>query len=89
MATYLLVRHQVQDFADWKRAYDAHRSKRDEAGLTEKYVLRRADTPNEVILLFEARDVNLARTFAGSADLKETMRNAGVVGQPDLYFLTE
>ena len=89
MATYLLVRHQVREFTEWKRVYDAHLGKRDEAGLTEKHLLRGADNPNEVILLFEARDIDLARGFAGSADLKEAMQRAGVVDQPDLYFLTE
>lgn len=89
MATCLLIRHQVREFTEWKRAYDAHRPKRDEAGLTEKYLLRGADNPNEVILLFEARDSNQARGFADSADLKEAMQKAGVVDQPDLYFLTQ
>jgi len=89
MATYVLIRHQVREFKEWKRAYDAHLPKRDEAGLTEKYLLRGADNPNEVILLFEAKDIALARAFSGSADLKAAMQSAGVVDQPDLYFLTK
>jgi hypothetical protein len=87
MASYVLIRHKVKDFADWKRGYDAHQAKRQEAGLTEKYLLRGAQDVNEVILLFEAQDLNKARAFAGSADLKETMQKVGVVDQPDVYFL--
>ena len=89
MANYLLVRHWVRDFAQWKRGYDAHLPKRIEAGLTEKYLLRGAHDLNEVILLFEAQDVNRAKAFAESADLRDTMQKVGVVDKPDLYFLND
>lgn len=87
MAHYMLVRHKVRDFSAWKRGYDAHAPKRREAGLTDRYVLRGADDPNEIIVLFEARDLDGAKSFAGSADLRETMQKAGVVDKPDIYFL--
>ncbi len=87
MASYMLVRHKVRDFTEWKRGYDAHLPKRIEAGLTEKYLLRGANDPKEVILLFETRDLNRAKTFAESADLKETMQKVGVMDKPDIYFL--
>lgn len=89
MANYLLVRHKVSDFAEWKRGYDAHLPKRVEAGLTEKYLLRGAHDPTEVILLFAAQDVNRAKAFAESADLRETMQKVGVVDKPDIYFLND
>lgn len=87
MANYMLVRHKVKDFTDWKREYDAHSPKRVEAGLADKYVLRGADDPNEIIVLFEAHDLEGARAFAASADLRDTMQKAGVVDKPDVYFL--
>jgi hypothetical protein len=87
MASYMLIRHKVRNFSEWKRGYDAHLSKRVEAGLTEKHLLRRAQEPNEVILLFEAKDLNRAKTFAESADLRKTMQRVGVVDKPDIYFL--
>jgi hypothetical protein len=87
MASYMLIRHNVKDFSEWKRGYDAHLPKRVEAGLTEKYLLRGADDSNEVVLLFEARDLNRAKAFAESADLRETMQKLGVLDKPDIYFL--
>jgi hypothetical protein len=42
MASYMLIRHKVRNFSEWKRGYDAHLPKRIEAGLTEKYLLRGA-----------------------------------------------
>ena len=88
MASYVLIRHKVRNFSEWKPGYDAHLPKRVEAGLTEKYLLRGADDPNEVILLFEARDLNRAKTFAQSVDLRETMQKVGVVDKPDMCFLS-
>jgi len=88
MAAYLLVRHKVRDFETWKSAYDAHRPKRDQAGLTEEHLLRGASDANEVILLFRAADIGRAKAFAESNDLRDTMAKAGVIDRADIYFLT-
>ena len=87
MVNYVLIRHKVRDFSQWKRGYDAHLPKRNEAGFTEKHLLRGASDPNEVIILFEAKDLKRAEDFAGSADLKEAMQKVGVMDKPDIYFL--
>ena len=87
MTSFVLVRHKVRDFAEWKRGYDAHLPKRTEAGLTEKHLLRGASDPNEVVLLLEAKDQNRAKAFVESVDLRETMQKVGVVDKPDVYFL--
>jgi hypothetical protein len=89
MATYMLVRHTVRDFSAWKPGYDAHLSKRAEAGLTEMHLLRGAHDANEVVLLFRAADLGRAKAFAESSDLREVMTKVGVVGRPDIYFLTD
>jgi hypothetical protein len=88
MNGFVFVRHKVSNFATWKQGYDAHAPKRAEAGLTEKYVLRGSQAPNEVFILLEAQDLDKAKAFAESADLRETMQKFGVVEKPDVYFLT-
>jgi len=87
MTAYMLIRHKVKDFSHWKQGYDAHLPKRSEAGLTEKYILRGDSDPNEVILLFEVQDINRAKAFSESVDLRERMQKLGVVDKPDIYFL--
>lgn len=87
MASFVLIRHKVRDFSEWKRGYDAHLPKRNEAGLTEKHLLRGANDPNEVVLLLEVKDQSRAKAFVESADLQETMQKVGVVDKPDVYFL--
>jgi uncharacterized protein YceH (UPF0502 family) len=87
MNGFMLIRHKVKNFTTWKQGYDAHASKRAEAGLTEQYLLRGAQAPNEVVMLFEASDIGRAQAFADSDDLRETMQRVGVIDTPDVYFL--
>ena len=61
---------------------------RQKAGLTEKHLLHDTDDSNNLVLLFEADDIQKAKEFAASADLRETMQKAGVIDKPDIYFLT-
>ena len=89
MANYMVVRHKIRDYSVWKPGYDADLPRRTEAGLTEKHLFRGADDPNEIIALFEAKDLSRAKAFAESADLRQIMQKAGVVDQPDIYFLKE
>lgn len=84
---FLLIRHQVADFASWKASYDSHTSARESAGLIELHVLRTIDQPNEVIMLFTVTDLDKARAFVGSDELRAAMEKAGVTDRPDVYFL--
>jgi Protein of unknown function (DUF3764). len=86
---FILIRHKVKDFKTWKTGYDAHQPKRTEAGLTEKYLRSEEDDNNEVVLLFEAQDLNRAKAFTASADLREKMQEVGVIDKPDIYFLNK
>jgi hypothetical protein len=84
---HVLVRHKVADFAKWKPVYDAHLSMRQKASLKEEHLFRNADDPNEVLLLFSAEDVDKAKAFTASDDLRRAMEKAGVSDKPDVYFL--
>jgi hypothetical protein len=84
---YMLIRHKVQDFGKWKPAYDAYQTARAGAGLKDLRLWHNADDPNDIFLLFEAADVAKAKAFAASPDLKEKMTSAGVLGQPEIFFL--
>ena len=84
---HLLIRHKVSDFAAWKASYDTHAGARASAGLTELHLLRSIDNPNEVVMLFAVADLNKAKAFGASDDLRAAMQKAGVTDKPDVYFL--
>jgi hypothetical protein len=85
----LIVRHKIADFTSWKAAYDAHSPFRAAAGLSPGRVTSSADDPSELVLIFEAADLDRARAFCASDDLKTAMQGAGVTDKPDIYFLND
>lgn len=84
---YLLVRHAVKDYDRWRPIYDSHGAARRAAGLDDLFVFRDAGDPNLVTILFRASDVEMARQFAESPELVEVMKQAGVMGKPEMCVL--
>ncbi len=82
----VLVTHEVADWDAWKAAFDSHKDARAAAGLTSRGIGRGAENPNRVYMNFAVRDLEAARAFATSEDLKKVMEGAGVVGTPEMYF---
>ncbi len=85
---YMLGRHKVEDFGKWKTIYDEHQEARAAAGLKDLHLWHNIDDPNEIVLLFEVSDVEKAKAFIQSPDLKERMAAAGVISTPDILFLS-
>jgi heme-degrading monooxygenase HmoA len=86
---YLLIRHKVRDYATWRAVFDEHGSARKENGSEGGFLFRNADDPDEVIVILEWDSLGKAREFVRSDDLRQTMRRAGVVGEPDICFLDD
>ena len=84
---YVLVVHKVQDYDRWRPYFDSDLANQRAAGLTVRHVLRGADDPQEVVVLFEAEDLGRARELAGSEELRKIMQEAGVLGPPEMRFL--
>jgi heme-degrading monooxygenase HmoA len=85
----MFVRHNVEDYERWKPVFEEHGSTRRESGSKGVRLFRNADSPNETVILLEWADLEKARQFAQSEDLRETMKRAGVADEPDVYFLEE
>jgi heme-degrading monooxygenase HmoA len=86
---YVLIRHKVEEYKRWKPAFDAHGATRKASGSKGGRLLRSAEDPNELVILLEWDNLQKARQFAQSDDLRNTMQRAGVVGKPEVYFLEE
>ena len=86
---HMIVRHKVADYSRWKEAFDAHLNTRKAAGETDYRVMLSVDDPREVTLFFDWNNLENARRFAGSDGLKQAMKEAGVVGDPDIRFLED
>ena len=84
---FVLVRHRVQDFDRWKPFFESHEGERQGAGLRVAKLMRNADDPQEVWILFEAADLGPARGMANSDELRQVMEQAGVIDRPTFVFL--
>lgn len=88
MAT-VLIKHTVESYDSWKPAFDEHGSTRMESGSKGYRLFQTTEDPNEVVILFEWDSAENARRFLESSDLHDVMREAGVVGDPEIHFLDE
>ena len=83
-----VIHHTVADYAKWRPGYDAHKSVRDAAGLSNCEVRTAIGHPNDVSIACEMTDLAKAKAFTKSKSLADAMKKAGVVGKPDFYFLS-
>jgi len=88
MAT-LFVHHKVQDYAAWRKVFDDLTAMRTGYGCTGHKVFQSPSDANELTILTEWKNIDQAKTYAASNDLKEGMKNAGVISQPDVMFLAD
>ena len=87
MAT-IFVRHNVRDFDHWKKAYDDFDEERRGMGVTGAGVYQCDDNPRDVTVYHHFDSMEKARTFVASDRLREVMRDAGVDGEPAIWFTT-
>ena len=84
--TRMFVRHKVNDYAAFRKVYDDF--DRDSLGATAHAVYQNPEDPNDVTVTHDFDTLATAKAFAGSDELRAGMGQAGVVGQPDIWFTT-
>ena len=84
----MFVRHEVADYAAWRTVYDSIDAERPSLGVTGHAVFQAVDDPNDVTVWHDFATLEAAQSFAGSPQLREAMSQAGVQGQPDVWFTT-
>jgi heme-degrading monooxygenase HmoA len=87
--TYVLVIHKVQDYATWKQVYDEDGPNRKAKGSKGATVLRNANDHNHLVVITEWENIDKAKNFVESDDLRITMQKARVVGRPAVFYLEE
>jgi hypothetical protein len=80
----IIISHEVADFGAWKKAFDAGKGNREKAGLTERYVMRDANKPNFVIVVFESPNADHAKKFVSDPAFLARIKKASVSGTADI-----
>jgi heme-degrading monooxygenase HmoA len=85
---FVLIVHEVEDYAAWKAIFDGAAGLRRAAGEMSFQVLRDERDPNRIVHFSRWRDLDSARRFFESDELVEIRRQAGVKA-PQFNYLGE
>lgn len=81
----LFVRHKVADYAKWKKGYDAFDATRRKLGVRDAAVFSGAVQAEDVTIWHDFDTLEAAQAFTKSPELAAAMKNAGVVGAPEIW----
>jgi hypothetical protein len=84
--TRVWMMHKVKDWDAWKKEFDSHKQVRLDAGLVDRAVGYSVGDNHMVSVICAVSDMEKAKAFMASKDLKDKMAAAGVEGPPTIYF---
>ena len=84
---HVLVRYRVDDFEDWKEAFDEREEIRHEHGWKGGSLFTRADSKGRVVLLAEWDSAESVENYFESTEFRRAMRDASVTSKPDVTLL--
>lgn len=81
------IQYRVEDFDAWKAVFDGNRQGRIDHGFVAHHINRAEADPNQLTIYLAAGDVDQAKAYAESDELKALMQTAGVVSAPQRTWL--
>ena len=84
--SFVVIRHKIADYTEWKRVVHAATAFRKVNGERSFQVLRSSDDPNDVTVICRWSSAAKARKFVRSSELRKRMKEAGVLGKPKIQF---
>jgi hypothetical protein len=82
----IFMRGRVRDFAAWRLVFDELEPTRSSYGISGHRLYRGTDDPNGITIVFETGDLERAKGFATSEELRSAMARAGVEGPPEVWY---
>lgn len=86
----VFVKHTVEDYDTWKATWAEGASTREKYGATGEYrLLHETGKPNEIVYVGEWESMEGIQQYMDEGDVDTAMKDSGVIGEPELYFLEE
>jgi hypothetical protein len=85
MAT-MIARMRVANFERWKEDFESMTGARQKSGWLEHRVVRDATDPNIVTVISRVGDLDAAKRYGQSNELRAAMQRSGVLGPPEISF---
>jgi len=85
----MFVRHQVADYASWRKVDNDFVPTQMKMGVIFRAVFQSTDDPNDVTVILDFPSADQAKAFAVSPEFKTEMQNAGVKSTPQIWVVTK
>ena len=85
----VILSHEVNNFSNWKKGYDAGEPLRQEAGMKTIGIYNSVENPNRVTVIADFATQEAAKGFLNSPATKDAMKQAGVIGAPQMDILNQ
>ena len=85
----VVVTHEVRNYSEWRKVYDADEVNRSKAGFKTTGEYRSVDNPNLITIIGEVPSEEAIRNFMSNPELKAAMEKGGVISQPDVKILNK
>ena len=86
---HIIVHHKVADYGKWKEVFDSHLNPRLAGGEVGSRVFQSVDDPRHITVLSDWDSLENARRFMTSEVLRTAMKNAGVIGDPEIHYVQD
>lgn len=83
----VILQHEVANFDEWKKGFDADETGRAKAGVQLKGLYTSVKNPNDVTMIFEAPGVETFNELMSDPQRQKDIEKAGVIGVPDVRIL--
>jgi quinol monooxygenase YgiN len=84
----MFVRHEVTDYATWRKGYNGFRATQRQMGVISQSVYQSVDDPNDITVVHDFKSELDAKAFVTSDKLKAAMQGGGVKGAPTIWYTT-
>jgi hypothetical protein len=81
---YLQISHEVKNFPEWKKAFEADNINREKSGIKTVAIYTVFENRNMVTIIAEVSNLQIAKAFISNPDLKVQMAKAGVISTPEI-----
>lgn len=85
----VLIRHTIADYKTWREVFDASLEFRHRGGEESCRIFRDTEKDGDITILCEWESMQRAHSFMSSPELKSKMEAAGVLGAPEIHYLSE
>ena len=84
---WIHIRHQVADYNKWKEIYDMAGELKREYGWKRYQLFSVGGNRNDLLVMEEFENADEAQRFLQSDDLRNAMKQGGVIGTPEILLL--